>query len=109
MLLRFVVERSHTILLYVVIAATSLSSIALFVLFSFQCSPVSFFWRRAGGDIDGQCMSPLVVVTGAYVYSVVCVVCDWTMALLPWLLVRKTQMDVRTKLMVVFVLAIGSM
>lgn len=109
MLLRFVVEPSHRILLNVVIGLTSVSSLAFFFVFVFQCSPVPFFWRRARGDIDGQCINPLVVVIGAYAYSAVCVVCDWTMAVLPWFIVRKTRMDLRTKMMVVFVLAMGSM
>lgn len=109
MLLRFVMEPSHKILLYVVIGLTTISSLAFFFVFIFQCSPVPYFWRRAQGDIDGQCMDPLVVVIGAYAYSAVCIACDWTMALLPWFLVRKTQMDLRTKAMVIFVLAMGSM
>lgn len=109
MLLRFVMEPSHKMLLYVVIALTSVSSLAFFFVFVFQCSPVSLFWERIHEDRDGRCMSPLVVVVGAYAYSSVCIICDWTMALLPWFIVRKTRMDLRTKTMVVFVLAMGSM
>jgi hypothetical protein len=108
MLLRFVIEPSHKILLYVVNAATLVSSAVFFFVFIFQCSPISFYWQRAGGDTDGQCISSLVVLIGAYTYSAICIICDWTMALLPWFLVRRTQMDLRTKMMVVFVLAMGS-
>lgn len=107
-LLRFVIESSHKMLLYMVMMSTSISSIIFFFVFIFQCNPVSFFWRRSQGENDGKCLDPVIVVIGTYIYSVISVLCDWSMALLPWILVRNMKMSVREKFLVVFVLAMGS-
>jgi hypothetical protein len=107
-LLRFVVERSHKALLYLVILCTSVSSIVFFFVFVFQCRAVSFFWRRSQGETDGKCVNLMVLVVGGYTYSIISVLCDWLMAILPWFLVRKMRISTREKFLVVFVLAMGS-
>lgn len=108
MLLRFVIEPSHKVLLYIVIISTSFSSVVFFFVFIFQCSPVSFFWQRSQGLTSGKCLDPVIVVVGTYLYSACSIICDWSMAVLPWFLVREMRMDLRTKLLVAFVLAMGS-
>lgn len=108
-LLRFVIEPIHKTLLYMIVASTSISSIVFFFVFIFQCIPVSFFWTRSQGNTDGKCLNPVIVVMGTYIYSVISVLCDWSMAILPWILVRKMKMVSREKILVTFVLAMGSM
>lgn len=109
MLLRLVVEKPHRMLIYTVTIIIQVYSVVFFFLFLFQCIPSSYFWTRFQGVTDGQCMNPQILVTAVYVYSGIAVVYDWTMALLPWLFVRKLQMNLRTKLLCAFILALGSM
>lgn len=109
MLFRFVLEPSHKLLLYVVMSSTCVSSAIFFFVFIFQCSPVSFFWRQSQGDTEGKCLAPIILVIGTYIYSAISVFCDWSMAILPWILVHGIQMSFRDKVGVVFVLGMGSM
>ena len=109
MLLRLVIEKSHRLLIYVVTVIIQVYSVVFFFLFIFQCLPLSYFWTRFQGVTDGQCMDPQIIVTATYVYSGIAVLYDWTMALLPWFVVRKLQMNLRTKLLCAIILALGSM
>lgn len=108
MLLRFAVENSHKKVIHLVTFLVHAISIALIATVLLQCIPLSFFWTRASGDTDGRCLDPNVSARAAYVYSGIIVAYDVTMALLPWLMVRKLQLDLRTRLMVTIVLALGS-
>ena len=107
MLLRvFSVEPAYRLAIHLVTGVIQLYSVVFFFLFVFQCTPPSYFWTRFG---NGQCMNPDITVTATYVYSGLTVICDWTMAILPWFAVRKLQMNLRTKIMVTGVLAMASM
>lgn len=70
---------------------------------------MTFFWTRIQGDRDGSCLSSSVTTGSLYAYSAVTCLNDWVFALLPWLMVRKLQMDRGTKIMVACVLAVASM
>lgn len=109
MLLRFVVEQSHKVIVWVVVVVIEVYSIVFFFLFVFQCTPSRFFWTRFQGETGGSCMDPNITVIAVYVYSAITCVGDWTFAILPWFLVRKLQMNIRTKIMISFILAMGSM
>lgn len=108
MLLRFAVEDYQKKVIHFVTFLVHAMSIALIALVLLQCIPLSFFWTRATGDTNGRCLDPNVAARAAYVYSGTIVIYDVTMALLPWLMVRKLQLDLRTRLMVTVVLALGS-
>lgn len=108
MLLRYAVEEYHKKAVYIVTFAVHAISTILLVMVLFQCIPLSFFWTRGAGDISGRCLDPIVTARTVYVYSGIIVIYDVTMALLPWLMVRKLQLDLRTRLMVTAVLALGS-
>lgn len=109
MLWRFAVQDYHKKLICIVAFALQLISIVVFFTVVFACSPVTFFWTRAAGDTKGLCRASNIGINISYVYSAALVVYDVTMAFLPWLMVRRLQLDLRTKLMVTTVLALGSM
>lgn len=109
MLLRFAVEDYHRKIIYGLTIMIYVVSAIILALCVFQCIPLSFFWTRAAGDLDGRCLSPSVAVKGAAIYSGVVILFDLSMAVLPWIMVRKLQLDLRTRLMVTAVLALGSM
>lgn len=109
MLLRYAVEDYHKRLIYVVTFCVQFYSMILFFFVLLQCIPMSFYWTRAQGVVDGRCMDPEITVKVTYGYSATFVLYDITMAVLPWFMVRKLQLDLRTRLMVTTVLAFGSM
>lgn len=110
MLLRYAVEQHHKKLIYVVGIIFQVYSVAFIFVFVFQCLPVSFFWTQARGDTHGRCLDQDAVFNPVgQVYAGVTFVYDATMALLPWFMVRKMRLDLRTRIMIASVLALGSM
>ena len=97
MLLRFTLENTHRYIIYAVTGVLELYSLAFFFIFVFQCTPPSFFWTRLQNASAGQCMNPDNVIKSVYIYSAITCATDWTMALLPWFLVKDLQMSRRTK------------
>jgi hypothetical protein len=109
MLLRIVVEERHKRLIYIVTGVVEVYSVLFFIGFLCQCIPASYFWTRYHGDNGGHCVNPKLTIIATYIYSLITVVFDWTMALLPWFVTRKLQLDFRTRLMVAVVLSLASM
>lgn len=109
MLLRYAVEEYQKRLVYIVTGVTQIYSVVFLFVFAFQCTPSTFFWTRFQGETNGRCINPHIVVILGYVYLAVTIAYDWTMAVLPWFIVRKMHLDLRTKRMVAVVLALGSM
>lgn len=109
MLLRLVVEKTHRLAIYITVGVAEIYSLGFFVIFLLQCTPPKFFWTRYQGDLDGKCFSTSIIVNVFYAYSAIVCVVDWTLAILPWFLVKGLQMNSRTKMMVALVLAMGSM
>lgn len=84
-------------------------SVVILFCIVFQCQPLSFFWTQVLSDGGGSCMEQKTFLTISAFYSFAAILFDCTMAILPWFIVRKMQLDFQTKLMVSFVLALGSM
>lgn len=107
-LLRFVVEEWHRRVVIVVGSVIQIYNIVFVFVYSFQCTPVSFFWTRVLDDTTGHCIKIYALFSTGYTYVGLNVFYDVTMAVLPWFMVRRMQLDLRRKLMVVGVLALGS-
>lgn len=99
----------HVIIIWTVTAVLEIYSVAYFFLFVLQCQPSSFFWNRYAGATDGTCIDPTITVNATYAYSAISCWVDWTLAILPVFIVWKLQMNVRTKISVAMVLAMGAM
>lgn len=98
-LLRITVRRIDLLIIYGVMVVTVLTGIIFFFLTLFQCWPVEFFWDKT--IEGGSCIDINVIVTATYVYSAFSVVCDFTFALLPIVLIWKLNMNTRTKMALV--------
>lgn len=109
MLLRVTVETYQRRLIYIVTGITQVYSVVFLFIFVFQCNPISLFWTKYSGATKGRCLDLTIIVITGYVYLAVTIIFDWTMAILPWFVVRKMQLDLRTKRMIAVVLALGSM
>lgn len=109
MILRVTVEEYQKKLIYIVTGLTQVYSVMFLFLFAFQCIPTSFFWTSSLGAKHGRCIDPKLTMIAGYIYLAFTIIYDWTMAMLPWFIVRKMQMDLRTRRMIAAILALGSM
>ncbi|RAL12361.1 uncharacterized protein BO97DRAFT_56241 [Aspergillus homomorphus CBS 101889] len=103
-LLRLTVRRSHRFILWTVICASVSVGLTFWFFMVLQCHPVSEFWERTG---RGKCLDTSVLLIVAYVYSSICAACDFALGLLPILLVRKLQINPRTKIALGATLSMG--
>lgn len=106
-LLRIVVHRSQTIILWTLMIVSAMMSIYFFLLFLFQCQPVEYFWGQYAG-IDGHCIDPVIISRTAYVYSAISCWSDWSFCILPGFMVWNVQMNPRTKASVLLLFALGA-
>ncbi|KAH7113058.1 hypothetical protein EDB81DRAFT_735044 [Dactylonectria macrodidyma] len=104
LLLRLVVRRLHSWIIYGVLILNIFSGIAFFFITLFQCSPVSEFWRRTG---TGKCLGMDAVIIISYVYGTCGMICDFTCTLLPMWIIWGLNMDKRTKISLMPVMAMA--
>ncbi|PYH96666.1 P-type ATPase [Aspergillus ellipticus CBS 707.79] len=103
-LLRLTVQRAQRITLWIVVGTSTCVGLVFWFILLLQCHPISEFWERTGA---GTCLSTEILLVVAYVYSSICAVCDFVLGLLPILLVRKLQMNPRTKVALAATLSLG--
>lgn len=110
-LLRITVKREHVWTLYSVMALTGITGIVFMFVMMLQCKPLDFYWTRTAYDpnIKGSCMNIEIVIAMTYVYSAFAALCDFTVGILPFFLVRNLNMQRRTKLAVVGILGMACM
>ncbi|KAL2861994.1 hypothetical protein BJX68DRAFT_274002 [Aspergillus pseudodeflectus] len=106
-LLRVMLFPCHRATLYTVTTLVVTTGLVFFILLVAQCSPVSFFWTRMGGDTSGRCryIDPIAIMF--YIFSAASALFDLTVGLLPIMLVRKLQMNIQTKAAVVGLLGMA--
>lgn len=109
-LLRITVTKSHRIIIWTVTCITEVYSFFFFLLFILQCRPTSLFWLRySQNPPEGHCLDANVIAKSFYGYSAISCLTDWTYSILPIFLVLSLQMNSRTKISVVCILAAGAM
>lgn len=106
-LLRLAVYKSQRIILWTVMAVSSLMCIYLFLLFLFQCRPIAYFWGQYTG-MNGSCIDPWIVSRSVYAYSAISCWADWTFCILPGFMVWNVQMNPRTKVSVLLLFSLGA-
>lgn len=108
MLLDIVVEESHKKVIYIVSVLMQVCIVVWCFLIAFPCTPVQFYWTRFEGQTNGKCLAFRVTGISTYIYTTLCVLFDLVMVILPWFVVRKMQQTLRTRLMIAFLLGVGS-
>lgn len=112
-LLRLTVARVHTLILWGVVAVTTVVGLIFWFILTLQCQPVAYFWQRVRLELDptanvhGHCLNLDIVIAMAYVYSVTATCCDFILGILPIFLVWNLQMNVRTKAALAGILGMG--
>lgn len=107
-LLRLCINKTHKLIIWSVLIVTEVYGLYFFFLFVNQCQPISYFWNRYYQDgRPGRCLEGNLVTNSFIGYSAISCWTDWTFSILPMFLVWNLQMNSRTKLSVVIVLAAG--
>lgn len=101
-LLRFTIERKHTLPLYIVLAILLTYSVFLMFFALFQCEPVSAFWSP-----QGNC-NRIGTVKATYAHSAIINASDWAVIILPIFIVHHLNVGFRTKFYVGVILTLGS-
>ncbi|OAX81061.1 hypothetical protein ACJ72_04600 [Emergomyces africanus] len=104
-----VIGRAHVYAIYTVGAITALFTIFYWFFTLFTCWPVDFLWNQIRNpDGHGSCRHFRNVVAGSYAHSAIVCAGDLTLAIVPALMLRKLNLNYRTKLSAGVLLGFGS-
>lgn len=107
-LLRVTISRVHRWIIYSAVVITVVSCATFFFVSMLQCKPISLFWtQHLSSPPEGTCIDPQVVVGLAYMFSVFCIVSDFTFALLPAWIVSHLNMKRKTKIALIALMGLG--
>ncbi|KAH6885293.1 hypothetical protein B0T10DRAFT_92447 [Thelonectria olida] len=104
LLLRITVRRIDVLLVYGTMLITVCTGIVFFFVTLLQCRPISYFWNK---DEPGSCINIEVIIALTYLYSVFSVISDFTCAILPMFLVWKLNMDRKSKIALIPIMAMA--
>jgi cation-transporting ATPase 13A1 len=100
------VFRAHRIILLATVIIATIPSIVVWLLMTFQCKPVSKFWRR---DTPGSCLDPNPTIIFFYVYGALGALNDLCLSIIPIHLVWNLRLERRTRVAVAVILSLGGM
>ncbi|KAK7747483.1 hypothetical protein SLS53_001738 [Cytospora paraplurivora] len=108
-LLRIIVEKIHLWLIYVALFINVLSGLVFFFVTLLQCHPLTYFWEQYLPDKvgSGSCISSDIIIALTYLYSSLNIICDFTFALLPIVIVKGLNMNKRLKIAIIPLLSMG--
>ncbi|KAJ3955279.1 hypothetical protein N0V92_008194 [Colletotrichum tropicale] len=106
-LLRITVRKIDIWIIYFVMFCTVCTGVVFFFVTLLQCQPISFFWEQYTGATDGHCINMDVIIALTYLYSAFSVICDFTFAILPIILIWKLKMDRKTKIALIPIMAMA--
>jgi ABC-type sulfate transport system permease component len=106
-LLRVAVNRVHRRIIHASIAMSVASLLSFFFVCLFQCWPISYYWDKH--TQTGKCVNNTVVVVMAYMFSVVSIITDLIFALVPAWIVSRLNMKLKSKVALIFLMALGCM
>lgn len=79
--------------------------------FSYQAEPVEYAWTRysTGPHESGRCNASIAATSITYIATIMNIIADWMLAILPATVVWQAQLDKRTKISISIILGMGSM
>ncbi|KAG8626643.1 hypothetical protein KVT40_005588 [Elsinoe batatas] len=107
-LLRFVTTRLQTWTVYLLNSAAIVFGIAYLVFYLALCRPISYWWNL-DSDAPGYCISADVFLNVGYAAAGLNALADGAFAALPAVIVWRTSMDRRTRIVVCCLLGFGSL
>lgn len=102
-------RKLHRIIIYCLIGLAIANALYFFFILLLDCRPISYFWHQGDPTAKGSCLSTALLFAIAYVYSALTIVVDFSLGILPIMLVWNLQMNRRTKFAVGGILSLGAM
>jgi hypothetical protein len=109
-LFRITRGKVYIVVLYLTIGAGIISTVFLFFWFLLACRPVTFYWEQTTNPgLDGTCRSSSELVVVSLLHAGWNLMADLLLGLaIPALLLRDIQMQWKTKMSVLGLLALAS-
>ncbi|KEZ45681.1 Uncharacterized protein SAPIO_CDS1452 [Scedosporium apiospermum] len=97
------------IFIWVMLVVVGVYNAFYFFLDIFSAQPVEYYWLRfAPNPPPGHVNDTKFAIIPTFIASILNIIVDWALAILPMILLWKAKMDRRTKISVIIVLTIGS-
>ncbi|KAI1430161.1 hypothetical protein F5Y12DRAFT_4927 [Xylaria sp. FL1777] len=106
-ILRIAVTKWHRTVLYAIIGITTVITIPYFFVVVFQCSPPSHFWEKIREGTSGSCNHGQVVEIYTVVWGSFSVAMDWTLGLLPIVMLWNVRINRQSKFGIAAILGFG--
>ncbi|KAF2156961.1 hypothetical protein K461DRAFT_263922 [Myriangium duriaei CBS 260.36] len=107
LLLHFITNRFQRFLVYNVTFNCIVLGAAYSILLIFDCKPISYWWNL-DPLAKGTCLPSKAFLIIGYVIAGLNAIADCTYAIVPFIIMSNTTMDVRTRAVVCGILGIGS-
>jgi len=104
---RIIVTPWQRYIIYGIVALSTLQSLANFFFIIFRCgsSPGHYLIMQ----LEGKCAPRWLNLLFLYMHAAVTTITDWIFATLPVCILWNSKMDIRSKLSVGFILALGAL
>jgi hypothetical protein len=108
LLLRFIMEKWQKKVVWITIVLSTVYSIGYFFVNLFQCGYFANIQEYLQKKQNNQCLGEPQILGMTYTFSAVNAVTDWVLTGIPFLVLRKTQMNNKQKATVGFILLLGA-
>lgn len=106
---RIVVRKSHKIIIYVVVAVSTVWGCASMMVAVFQCGYPKSSEFYISQRINGRCITNATALGVAYTQGVVSALSDFIFTMLPLFILRDAQMEKRAKISLAIILCIAGL
>ncbi|KAF9894161.1 hypothetical protein FE257_009134 [Aspergillus nanangensis] len=107
-LLRLTVRKMHRNILWGTISVVIVIGLMFWLVLLLDCNPVSYFWHRVDPTQTGKCLPTKILIAIAYLYSSITILCDFTLGIMPAVLIWNLQMNKETKVALIGILSLGA-
>ncbi|KAF2758834.1 hypothetical protein EJ05DRAFT_499268 [Pseudovirgaria hyperparasitica] len=90
--LRITVVRWQRYLVFFTVTSNMVSGTAFICVVAFQCTPVSYYWKKVYPGSEGHCIPNQIMIDLGYLYGAACAACDMIFVALPAVLVWNLDM-----------------
>ncbi|RDW63559.1 hypothetical protein BP6252_11104 [Coleophoma cylindrospora] len=106
LILRVAMDRTHILIIRIVMVVSTVYGVAFFFVAMFQCHPISDFWNKL--DTGNTCIAGRIISDLTYTHSAISVISDWILVALPIQIIMASYLDRRSKILAVCTVAFGA-
>jgi hypothetical protein len=107
--LRILVYPWQKRIVYIAVALSTAFNIAYFFVICFQCGITHNSFEIFEKFVSSKCLSPPRILGMAYTHAIITALTDWTFAIMPIIIIQKSQLRIREKYIVGFIVMMAAM